>query len=207
MSTEDTHQANSFPGMEDRNDPAKESAGGQTARRVENISHEPSIDRAREAFERAAPGRMESGDRQRANNRLADKSGTERSSTAGFRQSFFGLPRRNSTGGQSAGGGSNALMLLSGIGIGAALMYLLDPEGGRRRRALLRDKLVGATNQTGEVLGRTSRDLSNRARGAVHEARSVFIGGGESEEAQVSNSSTNATGTTPAQSQTAGQSS
>ncbi len=30
------------------------------------------------------------------------------------------------------------------LGLGAAAMYLLDPEQGRRRRALARDKLVEA---------------------------------------------------------------
>lgn len=30
------------------------------------------------------------------------------------------------------------------LGLGAAAMYLMDPEQGRRRRALARDKLVKA---------------------------------------------------------------
>ncbi len=34
------------------------------------------------------------------------------------------------------------LSLLGGIGLGAALMYMVDPDRGKRRRALVRDKLL-----------------------------------------------------------------
>ena len=77
---------------------------------------------------------------------------------------------------RSAGsrGGSAGLTILYGIGIGAALMYILDPDQGRRRRALLRDKLVSMSNKTSRAVGRTSRDLRNRAQGVVHEAGSML---------------------------------
>ena len=39
---------------------------------------------------------------------------------------------------------------LIAFGIGAAAMYLLDPEQGRRRRALLRDQLSHAKRAIGE---------------------------------------------------------
>ena len=74
----------------------------------------------------------------------------------------------------SGGGGSAGLMLLYGAGIGAALMYILDPDQGRRRRALLRDKLVSMSNKTSDAVGRTSRDLRNRAQGVIHEAGSML---------------------------------
>jgi hypothetical protein len=57
----------------------------------------------------------------------------------------------------------NAGMLLGGSGIGAGLMYALDPERGGRRRGIVRDKAVSAINKTGAVLGTTSRDVANRA--------------------------------------------
>ena len=66
---------------------------------------------------------------------------------------------------------AKGLLLLGGIGIGAGLMYMLDPDKGRRRRALVRDQLTSASNSASKALGRTSRDLSNRAQGAVAEAR------------------------------------
>ncbi|HEV7797174.1 MAG TPA: SRPBCC family protein [Pyrinomonadaceae bacterium] len=62
------------------------------------------------------------------------------------------------------------LRLLSGAGLGAALMYFLDPERGRRRRALLRDKLISAKRKAPRALEVTARDLRNRAQGLVAEA-------------------------------------
>src|SRR6266550_8340405 len=54
---------------------------------------------------------------------------------------------------------------LFGVGIGATSMLLLDPLGGARRRALIRDKLVSATRKTGEAAGATWRDLGNWTTG------------------------------------------
>ncbi len=62
----------------------------------------------------------------------------------------------------------------AGVGIGAALMYVFDPEHGRRRRAIARDKALGAANDSIDAVEDKSRDLSNRARGAVAEARGVL---------------------------------
>jgi hypothetical protein len=50
-------------------------------------------------------------------------------------------------------------------------MYLLDPERGRTRRKLLGDKLVAWTNDLTDAAGATARDLRNRAKGVVAEAR------------------------------------
>ncbi len=59
------------------------------------------------------------------------------------------------------------LALISGLGLGAALMYVLDPEGGNRRRALIRDKTVSWARRTGDTLAGSSRHLANRAKGFV----------------------------------------
>jgi hypothetical protein len=61
--------------------------------------------------------------------------------------------------------------LLAGAAVGAGIMYLLDPDGGRRRRALLRDQLVSAAHRTSDAMDATSRDVTNRARGVVAELR------------------------------------
>lgn len=66
----------------------------------------------------------------------------------------------------------NLTSLLVGAGAGAGLMYLLDPELGTRRRALVRDQLVRARHLTGDAVDATSRDVRNRARGVVAELRS-----------------------------------
>ena len=69
---------------------------------------------------------------------------------------------------------NRGLTLLGGIGIGAALMYVLDPDRGRRRRALTRDKLTRTAHKLGDGLGKASRDLRNRAQGLVAETRLRF---------------------------------
>ncbi|HVG06778.1 MAG TPA: BON domain-containing protein [Thermoanaerobaculia bacterium] len=66
----------------------------------------------------------------------------------------------------------NPLTLLGGVGLGAGLMYLLDPDGGRRRRALARDKAVHGLKVSGKALRRTSADVGNRTRGLVAGATS-----------------------------------
>ena len=62
---------------------------------------------------------------------------------------------------------NKALLLSTGLGIGTAAMFLLDPDRGKRRRALVRDKFALATRKTGECMGVTARDLSNRTRGTI----------------------------------------
>ena len=62
----------------------------------------------------------------------------------------------------------------AGLGIGTCVMYLLDPDRGRRRRALLRDKLMLAQRKTGECIEVTARDVSNRARGIATNIQSKF---------------------------------
>src|SRR5262245_5842334 len=57
------------------------------------------------------------------------------------------------------------LALLTGIGFGAGLMYILDPAMGRRRRALARDKTVDAWKKTSDAMEATARDVTNRAAG------------------------------------------
>ena len=55
--------------------------------------------------------------------------------------------------------------LVSGATLGAGLMYLLDPDRGRRRRALVRGKGIRWSRKTREFAGSTSRDVRNRAIG------------------------------------------
>jgi hypothetical protein len=61
--------------------------------------------------------------------------------------------------------------LLAGAGIGGALMYFLDPRGGARRRALVRDRTARAIRTGKEELHQEVEDARNRISGAVAEAR------------------------------------
>lgn len=56
--------------------------------------------------------------------------------------------------------------------IGGILVYFLDPDTGRRRRALVKDRAVNLVKEADRAIGKASRDLSNRARGTVAETRS-----------------------------------
>lgn len=62
----------------------------------------------------------------------------------------------------------------AGLGLGSGLMFLLDPDRGKRRRALVRDKCVSMARRTGEGFEVTARDLRNRTQGLVTEVQSRF---------------------------------
>ncbi len=61
---------------------------------------------------------------------------------------------------------------LGAAGLGAGAMYVLDPIAGRRRRALIRDRIVHWTRRAGRAIDAARRDLTNRTRGLAREARS-----------------------------------
>ncbi len=69
---------------------------------------------------------------------------------------------------------SKLMNLLAGAGFGAGLMYILDPDRGNRRRALVRDQAVHLFNNGEELLGKAGRDLQNRATGLVAETRAII---------------------------------
>jgi len=55
-------------------------------------------------------------------------------------------------------------------GLGAGLMYFFDPNRGRARRAMARDRAIKLYHQTVHEAERTIEDLENRVEGVVHEA-------------------------------------
>lgn len=67
--------------------------------------------------------------------------------------------------------------LVRGMAIGAGLMYLLDPDRGRRRRAMVRDQVVSSWSDLDDAVDVAGRDLKNRARGVLAETRSRIRGG------------------------------
>ena len=72
---------------------------------------------------------------------------------------------------------TKVLGILGALGAGAVLMYLFDPERGRTRRALVRDKAVGMSNDAKDAFEKKAKHLSNRAKGFVHDAKSLVPGG------------------------------
>ncbi|HEV2271989.1 MAG TPA: SRPBCC family protein [Steroidobacteraceae bacterium] len=65
-------------------------------------------------------------------------------------------------------------LFLTAAAAGAISMYLLDPDHGRRRRAVLRDRLASGMTRLDDATSVASRDLRNRALGVAHEVRSRF---------------------------------
>jgi hypothetical protein len=65
------------------------------------------------------------------------------------------------------------LRTLACVGLGAGLMYLLDPVRGRRRRAIARDQFIRLAHEARDAADVAARDAANRARGAWAEARSA----------------------------------
>jgi uncharacterized membrane protein len=63
------------------------------------------------------------------------------------------------------------LAAAAGAGVGAGLMYLLDPDRGRRRRALARDQTVHYLHETADATGTAARDLRHRGMGLIAQSR------------------------------------
>lgn len=68
------------------------------------------------------------------------------------------------------------LTFAAGLGSGAALMYFLDPDRGRRRRALVGDQVTGLAHDAQDAIGKKQRDLQNRAKGLWAETRKAVTG-------------------------------
>jgi uncharacterized membrane protein len=67
--------------------------------------------------------------------------------------------------------------LTIGTGLGAGLMYTFDPDTGRRRRSVGRDKLRSLMRRERRLLEKGARDLEHRVTGAVERLSSAPHGG------------------------------
>lgn len=76
-----------------------------------------------------------------------------------------------------AGAARSLAALTAGLVAGAGLMYYLDPARGRRRRALLRDRLSHLRHRSRRRAAHALRDLANHARGVWAEARTDLVAG------------------------------
>jgi uncharacterized membrane protein len=76
-------------------------------------------------------------------------------------------------------------ILGTGLGLGAGLTYFLDPDRGRRRRALVRDTVTHAAKVGRTAAGKTSRDVGHRVSGLVSQATRTFKADAVSDEVLV----------------------
>ena len=53
-------------------------------------------------------------------------------------------------------------------------MYMFDPNRGRTRRAIARDKAASLYNASGQAVARTTQDIRNRAAGVAASTRSML---------------------------------
>ncbi len=63
---------------------------------------------------------------------------------------------------------------LAAVGLGTGLMYFLDPDRGKRRRAVVRDRAAKLARQTSRIADKTMRDVANRTHGLAAETESLF---------------------------------
>ena len=63
---------------------------------------------------------------------------------------------------------------LGGVGVGALVMYFLDPTTGARRRMGARNRVLKAGRAAGKAIESNAKDLADRARGIAERTRSRF---------------------------------
>jgi hypothetical protein len=63
-----------------------------------------------------------------------------------------------------------------GAGLGAAMMYFLDPDRGRRRRTMVRDKVNHNIHEANRAIRGTSNDLRHRVHGFFAEVKAAING-------------------------------
>ena len=79
------------------------------------------------------------------------------------------------------------LAMIAGLAAGAGLMYLFDPKGGNRRRALIRDKGISLKRKTERAVSGKMADLKNRSQGLLHDAKEAFDTGRQKAQGKLNN--------------------
>jgi BON domain len=77
------------------------------------------------------------------------------------------------------------LPLTAGAATGATFMYLADPDRGRRRRAIARDRTNAAIRRSGRRAGKLSRRTSSKLAGMASMALHLPIGPGKAVDDQM----------------------
>lgn len=73
-------------------------------------------------------------------------------------------------------------MVATSAALGAAAMYVFDPNKGRRRRAVFRDKTRRSLVQVAHLVRVSARDIGHRAQGFRAIARRLFNGNGTTDD-------------------------
>lgn len=66
------------------------------------------------------------------------------------------------------------LRIAAAAATGALVMYFLDPDRGRRRRAVVRDRAIAAGGDVGDFARTKSRRVADRTRGLLARTREHF---------------------------------
>jgi hypothetical protein len=66
---------------------------------------------------------------------------------------------------------NSSLMFLLGFGVGAGMMFLLDPDRGRDRRNKIQQKTIGTLKEVEHKAVETAEDVARRARAVVADVR------------------------------------
>jgi uncharacterized membrane protein len=64
---------------------------------------------------------------------------------------------------------------VGGLGLGAGFMYLMDPDRGRRRRALARDQVLRQLHRAGNGMEVAARDIAHRSQGVAARTRGRLL--------------------------------
>ena len=64
---------------------------------------------------------------------------------------------------------------IAGIGLGSGLMFFLDPDRGKQRRAAVRDQAKRTSRQLGRAARSVDRTAQDLVRGTNEVAKRVFL--------------------------------
>lgn len=74
---------------------------------------------------------------------------------------------------ETHGGMPSLLQCAVAAAVGAAVMYLFDPQSGRRRRAMLRDKAEASRHDMQDLAEKQAKRITDRMQGIAAKVRSA----------------------------------
>ncbi|MBO4122558.1 YtxH domain-containing protein [Cupriavidus gilardii] len=74
---------------------------------------------------------------------------------------------------ETRGGMPSLMQCVVAAAVGAAIMYLFDPQSGRRRRALLRDKAEASRHDMQDLAEKQAKRITDRMQGIAAKVRNA----------------------------------